>query len=87
MQVKFSRKFSKQYDKAQENIRASFDERLKLFLHAQFHPLLKNHPLTGQWRGFRSINITGDWRAVFEERERDAVIYFVTIGTHSQLYS
>ena len=33
---------------------------------------------------YRSINISGDWRAVFEQNNDE--VYFVTLGTHSQLY-
>jgi len=42
--------------------------------------------LVGELRGYRSINITGDWRAIFMEIDGGKIIYFVAIGTHSQLY-
>ncbi len=51
-----------------------------------FHPLLNNHPLAGRWTGYRSINITGDYRAIYELIEED-LAYFVTIDTHSNLYT
>jgi len=47
------------------------------------HPLLNNHPLDGIWIGCRSINITGDFRAVYEELGNDN-FEFVAIGTHSE---
>ncbi|MBI2330404.1 type II toxin-antitoxin system mRNA interferase toxin, RelE/StbE family [Candidatus Daviesbacteria bacterium] len=58
--------------------------RLELFIINQFHPQLNNHSLTGKYKGNRSINITGDWRAIYSE-EKDSVI-FELLGTHSQLY-
>jgi len=89
MVVKFSRRFEKQYDKTDESIRLAFEKRLKLFFRDQFHPLLYNHPLKGKLLGYRSISITGDWRAVFSEildSKEDQIVIFEMIGTHSQLY-
>lgn len=88
MLVRFSRKFSKTYDKAPAKIRNAFDKRLKLFLENPFHSQLNNHALTGKYSDYRSINITGDWRALFEEFEDKSgkVVIFEVIGTHSQLY-
>lgn len=88
MDVKFSRKFRKQYNKASRKIQSEFDRRLKLFLQDQFHPLLNNHSLTSNLKGYRSINITGDWRAIFSEYEEieRRVIVFEILGTHSEIY-
>ena len=88
MDVKFSKKFKKQYNKASLKIKSEFDIRLKLLLHDQFHPLLNNHSLTGNLKGYRSINITGDWRAIFSEYEGQdkKVVVFEMLGTHSELY-
>ena len=63
-----------------------FEERLALFTVNQYHPLLNNHALQGEWAGCRSINITGDIRAIFEEITNNN-IEFVAFGSHSELYS
>ncbi|MBI2103598.1 type II toxin-antitoxin system mRNA interferase toxin, RelE/StbE family [Candidatus Woesebacteria bacterium] len=84
MPIKFSKSFTKQYDKAPLEIRRAFDQRLKLFVQNSFHPILKNHLLRGSYKGFRSINITGDWRALY--KESGDFIIFSALGTHSQLY-
>jgi addiction module RelE/StbE family toxin len=86
IKIKFGRKFSKQYDRAPAKVRKSFDKRLHLFQENKFHPLLNNHALSGKYRGYRSINVTGDWRAIFRELEGGDVVYFDALGTHSQLY-
>ena len=88
MKVKFSKKFAKQYEKANAKIKISFDKRLKLFLQNPFHPLLNNHALSGNLSGHRSINVTGDWRAIYSAGNRSEIntIVFEMIGTHSQLY-
>ncbi|MCH7952032.1 type II toxin-antitoxin system mRNA interferase toxin, RelE/StbE family [Patescibacteria group bacterium] len=86
MRVQFSRQFKKQYKKAPRKIQTAIDRRLKLFIKDPDDPLLRNHSLRGRLKGFRSINITGDWRAVFREFEKENLIFFDTFGTHSQLY-
>ena len=67
-------------------IQNKFEERVLLFTRNMYHPLLDNHALHGEWMGYRSINITGDIRAVFEEVSTDH-IEFIAIGSHSELYS
>lgn len=84
MLIRYRRKFSKHYDKAPLKIREAFINRRELFLQDPFHPQLNNHQLSGKFKGFRSINITGDWRAIYSEYG-DTIIFEV-LGTHSQLY-
>ncbi len=67
-------------------IQEKFYERLALFVKDQHNSLLANHPLNGEWVGYRSINITGDIRAIFEEIDKKH-FEFVDIGSHSELYS
>lgn len=80
----YHRSFKKDYKKLPASVQSRFDERLELFLKDPFHHLLNNHPLHGEWEGHRSINITGDLRAIFKV-EGETVI-FVAIDTHSNLY-
>lgn len=82
--IDYSKKFDKQLRKAPLEIKIAFRERLELFLRNPFHPFLNNHALTGKFSGHRSINITGDWRAIFTEME--GAVIFELLGTHSQLY-
>lgn len=56
-----------------------------MFISHNFDSVLNNHALKGLYFGCRSINVTGDWRAVYEEVDSQTV-NFVDLGTHSQLY-
>ncbi|PJE58070.1 MAG: hypothetical protein COU81_02675, partial [Candidatus Portnoybacteria bacterium CG10_big_fil_rev_8_21_14_0_10_36_7] len=67
MSVRYSKKFVKQYEKTDTKIRKAFEKRLKIFLKNHSNPQLRNHPLKGELSGYRSINITGDWRALYSE--------------------
>lgn len=85
MNLTYHSKFKKQYKK----LLPAQKERLQKALH-QFednpnHPNLYNHPLTGQWKGYRSIAFGGDWRAHFKLIDENTA-FFVACGTHSQLY-
>lgn len=89
MRIKFARKFTKEYDRADQKIKQTVNKRIDLFSKDPFNPQLRNHPLSGKYSGYRSINITGDWRAVFlvlGQIDSEIVVSFEMLGTHSQLY-
>lgn len=85
MKVDFTKTFLKQYDKQPSKIQNQFIARLTLFKKDQFHQLLNNHALSGKYQGFRSININGDYRALYKLQDNRLII-FAYIGSHSQLY-
>jgi len=85
MNVELHRQFKKQFKKLSSKTQQQFLKRLELFIDDSYHPQLRNHQLSGKWQDFRSINITGDIRAVYQVISPDTV-YFIAIGTHSELY-
>ncbi|MFH1145389.1 MAG: type II toxin-antitoxin system mRNA interferase toxin, RelE/StbE family [bacterium] len=84
MIIAFHRSFKKQFDQLTRKEKEKFEERLELFIHDPFHPLLYNHPLKGEYLDYRSINIAGDLRAIYKDQQDN--IIFTDIGTHSDLY-
>lgn len=86
--IDYSKRFLKQFKRAPKTIRESFQKRVALFLKDPYDPQLRNHALTGSLQRYRSINITGDWRALFRlvDRKEKAVLFFDALGTHSELY-
>lgn len=84
MRLIFHKNFKRQYRKF-PFLQDKIEQRLLLFRRDPFHPLLNNHFLTGKYKGSRSINITGDYRAVYE-LIADDIAYFITVDTHSNLY-
>lgn len=67
-----------------DKIQQSFYSRLKIFIDSPLDPKLRNHSVDGVYPECRSINITGDYRAIF--REENEMVVFVLIGRHSELY-
>jgi addiction module RelE/StbE family toxin len=84
--INTSPKFRKALKKAPQEIRDKTQVRFKMFFDNPFHPLLRTHKLHGDYEGYFSINITGDWRAIYKEIDYDTYL-FVALGTHSELYS
>ena len=85
MTIRYHRRFIKKFQKLPDKIRENFFERLELSQNEPFHPLLNNHSVESAYQNWRSINITGDYRALYEVGEEDVVV-FMKIGTHSELY-
>jgi len=84
MTIQLHRNFKKQYEKLTDSQKRKFKERRSIFIQDEFNPILNNHALKGVYQGYRSINVTGDIRAIFKtENQR---IIFVKIGSHSSLY-
>ena len=85
MRVRFHRDFRKRYQRLPRKVQSQFDRRLGLFIEDLNHPLLNLHALSGERWPLMSINVTGDYRALFVFEKDTAVFY--EIGTHSELYS
>lgn len=86
--IKYTDLFNKQRKSAPFEIKLAFREALELFLEDNDHPNLRNHTLREKFAGFRSIDITEDWRALFriKKNKYQIVITFNLLGTHKQLY-
>jgi len=76
--------FKKQYKKLNIDLKEKVVQKLTLFSKESNAPSLHNHALQGKWKGHRSINITGDLRAIY--RKENETIIFVAIGSHADLY-
>ena len=89
MKVQYDPDFIKKLKKIDIRIRRSFEKRLIIFLKNPFNLELNNHLLREPYQGLRSIDVTVDHRAIYEEiKEGDVEIaYFVFLGTHQELYS
>jgi addiction module RelE/StbE family toxin len=84
MHIDYHKNFTRSYSKLSQKLKDKFNERLKIFVDDSHAPELNNHALHGEYLGCRSINVTGDWRAVYEVREHG--VRFLDIDTHGNLY-
>ena len=85
MNVFYAKGFRRMYEKRELKIREQFKVRRDIFLARPYDPILHNHALVGDYAGCRSINITGDYRAIFTI-ENDETVIFLAIGNHHELF-
>jgi len=85
MIVVSSRQFDKAVARLPSKIKNSLKERLEVFMVNPYADILNNHQLHGSLKHYRSINITGDYRLIYEEYD-DHIIRLIDIGTHSRIY-
>ena len=85
MITQFHRNFEKSFIKLPKKLREQFKKRRDIFLANAYDPILNNHPLHGSLEGYRSINITGDLRAVYKQIDKN-LVEFVDVGTHHELF-
>lgn len=80
--------FKKEYKKL---VKRNYDMALletvvELLLDGQTLPeKYKDHPLTGNWRGYRECHIEPDWLLVYKIYESKLILSLVRTGTHSDL--
>ncbi len=89
MIIRYSPVFFKTLKKLDVKVRKSFKEQILVFSINPEDLQLDNHALKREWRGYRSIDITSDYRAIYKEKQigEEKVAYFVALGTHEELYS
>ena len=45
-----------------------------------------DHPLKGNWKGFRDCHIMSDWVLIYKIDKEKKRIVFARLGTHSELF-
>lgn len=88
MKIKYLKQFRKDILKLNKKQLDQFKNRMAFFQLDPKHSYLNNHPLQGKLKGFFSINITGDIRAIYKPKRyrNELTCEFIRLGTHSELY-
>jgi addiction module RelE/StbE family toxin len=81
----YSAHFTKQFRKLNDKTQTKIEKCLSILVNYEFNPSLNNHRLHGEYSKYRSINITGDIRLVYQKIDENTY-FLVDVGTHSQLY-
>ncbi len=84
MKISYTKNFVKLFKKLSPKLRVQIIERITLFSVNPLDPQLRDHRLKGKYKQYRSIDITGDYRALYL-LQGDEVIFDV-VGAHSHLY-
>lgn len=86
MKLRFHKQFQKALQKLDKRKQEQARKKLHRFREEPYYASLRNHALRGKYLNYRSINISGDLRAIFQLSEDGFTATFVTIGSHSELY-
>ena len=88
MTIRYDPSFFDKLKKVDVRIKKAVKERILIFSKNPSDPQLNNHLLKREYKGYRSIDITADYRALYQEKQEveDTVAYFTLLGTHDELY-
>lgn len=88
MIIRYDPAFLKRLKKINVKVRKNLKTAILIFSKNPYDPQLDNHSLKRNWEGYRSIDVTSNYRAVYEEKVEgdETIAYFVAIGTHKELY-
>lgn len=88
MEFSVKPRYKKSYKKLPHSLQRKVDERLILFSKNPFNAILRNHWLRWPREGYRSVNISWDYRLIFQELSDGTyeLIELVDVWSHSQLY-
>ncbi len=75
--LKKAKKRGKDMQKIKEPLRLLIEEEL-------LPPVYRDHPLTGNWSGYRDLHIEPDWLLIYRVSEN--LIRFERTGSHSDLF-
>ncbi|MBR0317797.1 MAG: type II toxin-antitoxin system YafQ family toxin [Spirochaetia bacterium] len=46
----------------------------------------KDHPLKGNWQGFRELHIQPDWIIIYKEHEKELILALIRTSSHAKLF-
>ena len=64
----------------------SIQSSLKLQNQTLLDPSYKDHPLTGNYEGFRELHVEPDWLLIYAIKDDILVLSLTCTGSHSDLF-
>ncbi len=86
MDLRYRKSFKKQYIKLQLKDKGKVDKALEMFEENPHDPILRNHPLSGDLEGRRSISASFNIRIIFHVEGEYITVTMLNVGTHNQVY-
>jgi mRNA interferase YafQ len=91
----YTKAFAKDWERLSRSGRYDMGRLKGVMLHliandAPLGPEWFDHPLKGQWSGYRECHIGGDFLLIYELEEtagKGGSVVFVRVGTHADLFS
>lgn len=89
LDIYYRSRFKKDYAKAVKRgcNPKNFQTVLDLLVHQQkLPPKYCDHPLAGNYHGYRECHIQPDWLLIYKVEEKKLLLTLVRTGTHSDLF-
>ena len=84
-----SRQFERDKTKAKKQ-RKNFDILIsvleKLIKEEPLEPKYCDHPLHGEWKGFRDCHVQNDWVLIYRIDRKENTVTFARLGSHAELF-
>ena len=90
LEIVWTSKFKKEYKLAMKrNMDISLlDNAIRILASGESLPEKYNdHPLSGNWKGFRECHISPDWLLVYCIDNNDLILVLTRTGTHSDIFN
>lgn len=87
--IKYTTQFKKDYKLAKRQNKDIQLLKDLVALLADGRPLpekYNDHPLQGNWKGFRECHILSDWLLIYKQEQDVLVLTMVRTGSHSDLF-
>lgn len=87
MRIIYTNQFKKDYKRVQKQNKDVEKLRLvigKLVGKEKLEPRYRDHPLSGNWKGFRDCHLEPDWVLIYKATEETLVLE--RTGSHSELF-
>ncbi|MBR1419435.1 MAG: type II toxin-antitoxin system YafQ family toxin [Selenomonadaceae bacterium] len=91
--MKLTEKTSKRYERDLRRMRDRGKDMQKIFdvikllrTGEPLPPRYKDHPLKGEWFGFRECHIEDDWILIYRIDKGELLLYLTRTGTHDDLF-
>lgn len=89
LKIRYEKSFKKDYKKILKRgyKQESFEEVLGILVNQKVLPKKhKDHPLLGNWSGFRECHIASDWLLIYRINDDELELCLTRTGTHSDLF-
>lgn len=86
MEIVYHKHFENTFLKLNSKQQDQVDKTITLFRQNHHDPRLRNHALHGKQKGKRAISAGGDLRLIFIEMNNYELVFFLSVGTHNQVY-
>lgn len=90
LKIRFQKQFKKDYKRALRhsgNTEEQFKTVLDYLVRQEPLPLkYRDHPLTGDYSGFRECHIRPDWLLIYKIEEEILTLTLTHTGSHSELF-